>query len=289
MIDPLISSELRRIELRTKRALSSDLMGQYRSAFRGSGLVFSDLREYQNGDDIKHIHWKVTARSGKTYVKSYEEERTLRILIALDISNSTNFGAIKSKHKAALEFSVIIALLAKMGGDAVGLLTFSDKIEDYTPPSRNRSQVHNIIRQLHTPKSLAPKTDLNPALNYILERERRSSIIFIISDFISPSYEESLKRLSIKHDVICVMLDNLFDQQLPSAGIVEFVDGESDKRVLIDTSQKNFSEILEKLHHRKLKAWEERCHNVGADTMKIRDKPIQPLISLMHRRASRQR
>jgi uncharacterized protein (DUF58 family) len=280
-------AELRRIELRTRRSIDADLMGQYRSAFRGTGLVFSDIRQYQPGDDVKHIHWKVTARSPNVYVKSYEEDRQLNIILALDISRSTQFGADKSKHQKALEFSALVALLAKSNQDAIGLCLFSDDVEEFLPARKNRSQIQRILLELMRPRELKPATNIAAAINHLNKYQRRTSIVFLISDFISPSYELELKNLSVRHDVVCVMLEDKLDVTLPQAGLVEFTDAENGQRVLLDTSSLQVRQKLNEMHNTRIEKWKGICKTAGADCIRISENSLRPLTQLMHQRAER--
>ena len=287
LIDPGMMAEVRRIELRTRRSIDADLMGQYRSSFRGSGLVFSDLREYTAGDDVKHIHWKASARSGKVYIKSYEEDRQLNIILALDVSRSTDFGTEKSKHRKALEFCALIALLANVHQDAIGLCTFSDQVEEFIAPKRAKSQIHRLILSLLSKRDLKPSTNISNTLRFLHERQKRSSIIFIVSDFISPDYQQELTMLSLHHDVVLVMLEDRLDRQLPNAGLIEFVDAESGEKVLIDSSNSKAVNQLINLQDQYVNSWQEMCTKTGVDYMRISDNAIRPLVQLMNRRTAR--
>lgn len=213
-----------------RRGVRGELLGQYRSAFRGSGLVFSDLREYQPGDDVKHIHWKVTARSGHVFVKSYEEERQLTLIVALDSSNSTLCGEHTSTFKKALEFSALIALLGEDNKDKVGLCVFSNKIERFIPPAHSRGQLQRIIATLIDPPRGEKQTDIRVPLAFLRQQIRRPAILFLVSDFYSPPYERELQTVARRHDVVCVLLDDTVEKAFPNAGIVEFADAETGER-----------------------------------------------------------
>jgi uncharacterized protein (DUF58 family) len=291
--DSIISAsnlaEIRRIELRSRRSVDSNLAGQYRSAFRGSGLVFNDIREYMPGDDVKHIHWKVTARSGKVYIKSYEEDRELNIVIALDISSSTTAGSVKSKYRRGLEFCGIVSMLAKMSQDSLGLCMFSDKIEKYLPVSKSRTQIKRILLELLEERRHTPSTNLAEALTYLSQNLKRNSVVFVISDFFSPHYLDELRLLSMKHDVIAVMLEDQLDYNLPDAGLVEFQDAESGEYMLLDTSNKKVREKLAAHHEKRLADWRETCRKAGCDFIEIKEKPLWALSRLMQRRNKRLR
>ena len=287
LLDPALMAELRRIELRTRRSIDADMMGQYRSAFRGSGLIYTDIRQYQAGDDVKHIHWKVTARSPYVYVKSYEEDRQLNIILALDISRSTQFGAEKSKHLKALEFCALVSLLAKSNQDSIGLCLFSDKVEEFLPVKKSRGQTQKILLELMRPRELKTATDISAAVDHIIKYQRRSSIIFLVSDFMSPDYADKLKSLSLRHDVVCVMLEDSFDSELPKAGLVEFTDAESGKKILLDTGSSHVRNRLNEIHNMRINKWKEICKTCGTDSIIISDNSLRPLTQLMHQRAAR--
>lgn len=289
LISPSSLAELRKIELRSRRTVTTAMAGSYRSAFRGSGLVFSDIREYMPGDDVKNIHWKVTARSGTVYIKSYEEDRELNIVIALDISNSTAAGSNKSKYQKGLEFSALICMLAKLSQDSLGLCLFSDKTEEFLPVSRSRSQYKRIILELLNSRELNAATNLPAALEYLNKNLRKTSVIFFISDFFGSDYSHELKMLSMKHDVIAVMLEDQLDHTLPDAGLVEFIDAESGEFALIDCSNRNIRKQLKETHEKRIHDWVEICKKANCDFLDLRDNPLRNLNQLMQRRNLRLR
>lgn len=280
-------SELRRLELRTKRNIDSDLIGKYRTAFRGSGLIFSDLREYQPGDDIRNIHWKVTARTGTPHIKTFEEDRQLQIMLAVDISNSTNTGSPRTKHSRALEFSALITLLSANAQDSVGLCLFSDQIEDYIPPNNKRSQFQRIISSLLVKRDLKKQTEVSTALRYIMKHQRKSSIVFLVSDFYSAPFEQELKAVALKHDLIGVCLVDDVETQIPNVGIVEFEDSETGQKVLVDTSNKQSRDALVAQYEARQKNLQIMFRSVGADFISINKNLISPLAELIKLRTRR--
>ena len=280
-------SEIRRIELKTRRNLNTSLIGQFRSAFRGSGLIFNDVREYMPGDDVKHIHWKITARSGNAYVKSYEEDRELNIILAADVSRSTLAGSQKSKHQKALEFCAIVSILAKLNLDSLGLCLFSNKVEKFIPAARSRTQVMRVLSELAEDRDLHPKTSVAEALNFLSLTLKRKSIIFLISDFHCGHFKDQLQILSLKHDVIAVLLEDELDYSLPHAGLVEFVDAESGESIIIDSSNRKTRETLKKLHEHRVLSLENTCRDVNADFLRLRRYPLRALAELMNKRNQR--
>ena len=289
LLSPAMLSELRRIELRSRRAIDSTLAGVYRSAFRGSGLVFSDLREYQPGDDVKHIHWKASARTGRVFVKSYDEERLLNIVLAVDISRSTAFGKERSKHRRAIEFAALVTMLAAQNRDAAGLCLFGREVHEFLTPSARRAQIHRIISCLLSPPELSQGTSLAAALRHIRMHQRRAAVVFVVSDYISPPFEEELRFLSRRHDVILCMLADELDYELPRAGIVEFADAESGERIMLDTSRDKLAVWLRAQHERRRLEMRSLAQSCQADFLDLEGNPLSALASLMHRRTARQR
>lgn len=282
-------AELRRLELRSRRNIDSDLIGNYKSAFRGSGLVFSDLREYQPGDDVKHIHWKVTARTGRVYVKSYDEDRSINVIVAVDISNSTSYGSVRSKYSKATEFAALLTLLASQGQDAIGLCLFADQVQEFLPARRSRSQVQRILSTLLATRQLAEATDIGNCLDFLRQHQKRSSVIFLVSDFFSPPFEQQLKYISRKHDLICTLIEDPLDYCLPTAGIVEFYDAETDQRILIDTTAKSTVSSLKQSHQQRVNSLQQLFNSASADFITIDNNPLQPLTTLMRQRTKRLR
>lgn len=287
LLDASLLAEVKRIELRTSRSVNAELLGKYRSAFRGSGLIYSDLREYLPGDDVKNIHWKVTARTNRVFVKSYEEDRELRIIVAVDVSNSTNFGSPKTKHRKALEFAALISILARKSQDSVGLCLFSDDVEEFYPPKKSRSQHQRILLSLLQERTLRRGTNIAKALSHLRDFAKRSSVIFLVSDFYSTPFDRELRALAFRNDVICVLLGSSEDADLPQLGIVEYEDAEGDQRYILDTSSRRGREQLINLMQRRVQALKELCVALGVDFIEIGEHPLKPLAALMHRRTAR--
>lgn len=286
-MDHSLFSELRHIELRTKRAISNDMIGQFRTAFRGSGLVFSDLREYTPGDDIRHIHWKVTARTGKPFVKTFDEDRQLNILLAVDISNSTNCGMPKSKHRRALEFAAIVSMLALKNQDSIGLSLFADGAKDFIAPGRSRVQFKRIISKLSLPIELPRATDLRQTIDFISTHQKRPAIIFLISDFYSPAFFDLIPKLSHRHDLIGVLLEDQLDSELLSAGLVQFTDAESGKQITIDSGSERVRSALVRRQEQRRAELKVAFQSHGASLISIRDSVTKPLEELMTQRTVR--
>lgn len=287
LLSPELMVDLKRLELRSRRSVDSDLMGQYRSSFKGSGLMFSDLRSYAPGDDIKHIHWKATARTGKPFVKTYQEERQLKITLAIDISASTLWGSPKSKHTRALEFAGLLTILAQQNQDSIGLCLFDENIVEYIKPSSKRSQFQRILRALMDPRPINAGTNITAALSFLQDKAPRSEIIFLISDFLTPSFMEPLRALSFRNDVIGVSLISEKEDILPSAGLIEITDAESGEEYAIDTSSKKTRSGMLAAIRKQINQSRSQFALSKADFIQLTDNPLQPLIDLMRQRSRR--
>ncbi len=289
IIDPARLGDLKRLELRSKRRIDADIAGAYRSAFRGSGLVFSELREYQPGDEIRHIHWKASARTGRVYVKSYQEDRQLNLMLVVDTSRSTLFGQERSKHQKALEFAALVSMLASQNNDALGLALFSDKVTEMIKPSSRATQVHRVLSSLMAISDLKTRTDIAAAAADLNIHLRRRSVIFLISDFFSTPFEEQLRTLAQRHDLIAVFLEDILDYNPPQAGLVEFEASEGRGRIVIDTSDRSVREQLRQSHEARFLALKQLVERVGGDVIRVDRDPLSPLVSLMRRRMRRYR
>lgn len=273
-------AEIKRLELRTARRATAELSGSYRSSFRGSGLTFSDLREYQPGDDTKHIHWKASARSGKIYIKSFEEERALTIMLALDVSASTAFGSPQTQQQRAREFCALVALLASRNRDSVGLTLFASDILEHLPARLRRSQFHQIISTLLTKHELQSGTDFSTLIRHLRTHARRRSVILLVSDFLAEIPQQELTALALKHDLILVKLSSPIED-LKECGLIEFRDAESGELLVIDSSE--IYKIGERIknHHEQLKNFVQSC---GAELIELQASSSRTLIELSQRR-----
>lgn len=288
--EPLLprSSELRRIQLRSRRLVTGDLLGQYRSAFRGTGLVYTDIREYLPGDDVKHIHWKATARTNKVFVKSYEEDRQLRVLLAVDASASMRAINKTSAYMKALEFSSTVGALTQQGNDLFGLSLFADTPLTYLPPKSGVKRTHQILAALMDSQNILKngETNLASALTQLSLTNRKPSIIFVLSDFFCPPYEHELRTLASVHDVVLVQIESSLNH-VGDLGLVTFADAESGEQVVIDTSDKLVKEAWN-AHAAKHRAEvRELAQSCRADHIVINENALRPLVRLMKERTRR--
>ena len=246
-------AEIKRLHFQTKRLADQGVVGRYRSAFRGLGMEFEEVREYFPGDDVRAIDWKVTARSQKPYIKTYREERELAVIVAVDVSAST-LAATRGRLRSAIVARVgaVLTLIALNNNDKVGLVTFSDRIESYHPPRKAKSSVWRILHEVLTPTTSRRSTDLAGFCRFLSNVLTRRSIVFVVSDFIGEGFELPLATLAKRHDVTAVIVTDPADFDLPSAGLVSVFDPESREALLLDCEddalRKAYREEARKFH-----------------------------------------
>lgn len=240
MLTKDIIKQVRQIEIKTRGMVNEVFSGEYHSVFKGRGMEFSEVREYQIGDDIRSIDWNVTARYGHPFVKVFEEERELTLMLIVDMSGSQKFGTVdKTKQQIAAELSAVLAFSALKNNDKVGLILFTDRIEKFVPPKKGKSHVLRIIREVLSFEAEGNKTDIKGALEYFNHAVKKRSISFIISDFIDEGYDKIIKIAGRKHDLIGVVLKDPREYEWMKAGIIKFKDLETGAVRWVDTSDKN--------------------------------------------------
>lgn len=255
-MDPPLSvlRKVRDIEIRTRGLVENLAQGSYHSVFKGRGIEFSDVREYQYGDDVRAIDWNVTARMNHPYVKEFIEERDLTVLLFVDVSASGNFGSNNSlKKETAIELAASLALSAVRNNDRVGLFLSTTKIEKHLPPRKGRRNALRLIREMVCFNPKEKGTSLSTSLHYLSKVSRRRSIIFLISDFLDdlPSLKKPLSILSARHDVVAIKILDPRELGLPDMGLVELEDGETGEQLLVDTSSPEFRKNFLALSSRK--------------------------------------
>ncbi len=236
-LPPDLLARIRRIEIRARKLVANVFLGEYHSVFRGRGIEFSEVRQYEPGDDVRAIDWNVTARMGVPYIKKYIEERELTVMLVVDVSASSAFTtAGMTKRDLAAEVAATLAFAAVANNDRVGLLAFSDRIEMFVPPAKGRTHVLRIIRELLYLEPSGRGTDIAAALSYLARVARRRAIVFVLSDFFDDGYERQLRASAARHDVIALTLADPRESSLPDVGLLELHDAETGARVLVDTS-----------------------------------------------------
>lgn len=289
--------KVRKIEIKTKGLSNQIFSGEYHSAFKGRGMTFSEVREYQIGDDIRAIDWNVTARFSSPYVKVFEEERELTVMLLVDVSASKEFGStVQFKQELATELSAVLAFSAIQNNDKIGVIFFSDQIEKFIPPKKGKGHILRIIQELLNIEPQSRKTDVSNALKYFTNVIKKKSIAFLISDFLDPNYspdnstgEEALKIANKKHDVVALRLYDRRDVKLPSVGLVKMKDAETGQFKWIDTSSRkvrNYYDQWNRVNDANLSKIFKRC---GVDYTQIRtdESYVKPLMNLFKRREGR--
>ncbi|MGH7664752.1 MAG: DUF58 domain-containing protein [Gemmatimonadaceae bacterium] len=236
-VPPEILRQVKLIELRTRGLVNSLFTGEYRSVFKGQGMEFAEVREYQPGDEVRTIDWNVTARMRRPFVKRYIEERELTVMLAVDLSGSERFGTVtRFKSELATELAAVLAMSAVRNNDRVGALLFTDRVEHVVPPSKGRRHVLRLIRDILVFDPSGTGTDLAGAMEYLAKMLGHHTIIFLISDFLSGEIERPLKRLARQHDVVAITVQDPSEAELPDIGIARFTDPETGMTIDIDTS-----------------------------------------------------
>jgi len=282
--------KVRKIEIKT-RGLSNHLFsGEYHSAFKGRGMAFSEVREYQVGDEIRTIDWNVTARFNHPYVKSFEEERELTVMLLIDVSGSGNFGTIvQQKQDLATELCAVIAFSAIQNNDKVGVIFFSDKIEKFIPPKKGRSHILAIIRELidFTPENKG--TNVAEALRYFTGAIKKRSTAFVISDFMSGPFEDQLKIANKKHDIVALKLYDRHEEEFPDLGLVPMVDEETGELQWVNTSNKEVRNAYKTAALKRNAALDAVFKKSGVDYTGIgtHESWVKPLMTLFKKRESR--
>ncbi len=237
VLSPEVFAKIKRIQIRTQRLVTEALAGEYESAFKGRGMEFEQVREYQPGDDIRHIDWNVTARMNSPFVKQYREERELTVMVLVDVSSSGRFGSgEKMKSEVAAEVAAVLAYTAIKSNDRVGLIVFSDQVELYIPPKKGRAHVWRVIREVLTFRPRRKGTDLEGALEFLGRVSRRRSTAFILSDFLDVEFEDRLRLAARRHDLTAVTVADPRETDLPRIGLIELQDAETGESMLLDTS-----------------------------------------------------
>jgi len=282
--------KVRKIEIRT-RGLSKQLFsGEYHSTFKGRGMAFSEVREYHFGDDIRAIDWNVTARFNHPYIKIFEEERELTVILMVDVSSSENFGTkLQFKKDLITELCAILAFSAIQNNDKIGVIFFSDKIEKFIPPKKGRTHILRIISELIEFKPSHKKTDIAQALRYLINVIKKRSIVFVISDFIDNGFEDALKISSKKHDTIAMQIYDYRETEIPDVGMIFTQDAESGQFKWIDTSNRAIRKNYTDWWNSKQSRLKELFAKSKVDVVKIRadESYIKPLMNFFRMRESR--
>ncbi|MGB3149436.1 MAG: DUF58 domain-containing protein [Maribacter sp.] len=279
--------KVRKIEIKTRRLSDHIFGGEYHSTFKGRGMTFSEVRQYQFGDDVRSIDWNVTARYNEPYVKVFEEERELTMMLLVDVSGSELFGTTNQfKNEIVTEISATLAFSALQNNDKVGLILFSDEVELFIPPKKGKTHILRIIRELLEFKPKSNKTDIGEALKYLTNVMKKKAIVFVLSDFIASDYETTLKITGNKHDVTGIRVYDEREEGIPNLGIVQMMDAESGKLKLINTQSKKVRNSYAEFHRDRVNYFKETFTKSGCGVLDCRvdESYVKKLLGFFKRR-----
>ena len=292
MLPKEIIQQVRRIEIRTSRFVDETLAGEYSSVFKGRGMEFSDVREYQYGDDIRTIDWNVTGRTGRLHVKQFVEERELTVILLADASGSQEFGTRrKMKGEVTAELCALLAFSAIRNNDRVGLIIFTDRVEKYIPPKKGKQHVLRVIRELLYFKPSHRGTGLRESLEFLIRVLKKTAVAFLVSDFYAPDYLDSLKIAAKKYDLIAVRIFDSREMILPRAGFLELEDAETGERCTVDTNPAGFRKRFADHQASERAALRKLFQANGVDLIEIdaAEPYDRPIIEFFKKREARQR
>lgn len=290
MIPKALLKKIRRIEIRTSHLVNDALAGQYHSAFKGRGMEFEEVRPYQIGDDIRAIDWNVTARYGEPFIKVFREERELTVMLVVDLSRSHEFGSHEQfKRELVAELGATLAFSAIKNNDKVGLVCFTDRVEKFVPPRKGSAHVLRVIRELLAFEPQGRRTNIAAAMDHVNRILRRRSVLFLISDFQDSGYERSMRIAKRRHDVIVVNVLDRREEALPRAGLIELVDNETGRRIVVDTSSRRWRAAYAQLVSGELEARDRRLRQLKLDCIRVHtgESFVDPLIRFFRTREAR--
>lgn len=279
--------KVRKIEIKTRRLSDHIFGGEYHSTFKGRGMTFSEVRQYQFGDDIRSIDWNVTARYNEPYIKVFEEERELTMMLLVDVSGSELFGTTNQfKNDIVTEISATLAFSALQNNDKIGLILFSDQVELFIPPKKGKTHVLRIIRELLEFKPKSNKTDIAQALKYLTNVMKKKAIVFVLSDFIATDYERTLKITGNKHDVTGIRVYDEREQSIPNLGIVQMMDAETGSKQLVNTQSKKVRTAYANFHKESVTYFKETFTKSGCGVLDCRvdESYVKKLLGYFKRR-----
>ena len=282
--------KVRQIEIKTKGLSNHIFAGEYHTAFKGRGMAFSEVREYQSGDDVRSIDWNVTARYNTPFIKVFEEEREMTVMMLIDVSSSGNFGTNKQfKRELATEIAAVLAFSAIKNNDKVGVIFFTDKVEEFIPPKKGKSHILRIIREVLVFQPNRKGTDITGALEYFNSTIKKRSICFILSDFMTSSFEKPLRIANKKHDLVGVRIYDRREENLPNIGLIPMQDAETEEMIFVDTSNERVREEFTRKRVEKIKSIKKLFSNTGVDLIDITtgNDYVKPLINFFKARVRR--
>ena len=290
MIPKELLKQVQRIQIHTNRLVNDLFAGQYHSTFKGRGIEFDEVREYQPGDEIRTIDWNVTARMGRPFIKKFVEERELSVMLVVDASSSGKFGTVRRlKNEMAAELCSVLAFSAIKNNDKVGLIIFTDEVEKYIPPKKGKKHVLRVIREILFFKPKRTGTNISAALEFLSCISKRRTVSFLVSDFLASDYKRALQIANKRHDIIAITINDPRERELPSVGIIELEDAETGKVVVVDTQNAELRKGFKASTHRDSRERERLFRQVDVDTVPIStDRPyLAPLMRFFRAREVR--
>ena len=282
-----ILKKVRSIEIKTKGLSNHIFAGEYNTAFKGRGMTFSEVREYEIGDDLRTIDWNVTARYNSPFVKVFEEEREITLMLMVDVSSSSSFGTNKRfKRELVSEISAVLAFSAIKNNDKVGVIFFSDKIEKFISPSKGKKHILRIIKEILTFKSTSKKTNIKKALEYFNRVTKKRSICFLLSDFFDSDFFDPIKLSAKRHDLVAVNTLDSRELEIPNVGLLSLQDSEEENEILVDSSDRKFRENFKNQQLIRLEILKKELRLSGADYIQLltQEDIISPLINFFKKR-----
>ena len=290
MIPKEILKKVRQIEIRTKSLVNDLFGGEYHSVFKGRGMTFSEVREYSPGDDIRMIDWNVTARSNTPFINIFEEERELTVYLVVDISRSGHFGTTDQfKSELAAEIAAVLGFSAIKNKDKVGLILFSDHVEKYIIPKKDKSHILRVVREVLFNEPQARKTSLKSGLDFLMNVAKRKSVVFLISDFLDNNYWKSLKLANRKHDMIGIRISDQAEENIPNLGLIKVQDTETQSEFWTDMSSNEHREQLSKKINEKWNNFQNECLSNQFDVINVKTNMdyVEPLMNYFNKREKR--
>jgi len=290
MLTKELLKQVRQIEIKTKGLVNQVFSGEYHSVFKGRGMEFSEVREYQFGDDIRNIDWNVTARFSHPFIKIFEEERELTVILLVDLSGSLLFGTVeKTKQQIAAELSAVLAFSAMKNNDKVGLILFTDKIEKFVPPRKGKTHVLRLVREVLSFEPKGKTTNIKSALEYMNNAIKKKSIVFLISDFMDNGYEKILRIVGKKHDLVGIVINDRREFKLPKIGLVKLTDSETGEERWIDTSDTKVQKTVAGVRQRIIQNRKSLFLSSRLDSIEINtgENYVKPLVKFFRTREGR--
>ncbi len=286
-LPPEVLKKVKLLEINTRKMVNNLFAGEYHTAFKGQGMTFADFREYVPGDDVRTISWPLTARTGKTFIKTFEEERELTLILAIDVSGSSDFGTGPYfKGEVMTHLAALLAFSAVKNNDQVGLLLFSDQVEHFVPPKKGRGHVHRLLRDLFYYQPKSSTTKISSALSYLQGVLKKKASVFVFSDFMDEGFDQSLRQLGRKHDVVACVVNDIAESEIPDMGVIDVQDAETGEIVTIDTSSADFRKSVQQNFQKKKDARDRQLRLAQVDRVDVKSNKdyVDPLIAYFKKR-----